>query len=219
MPGMAAAAEGATARNRSGPTTAACTHSGETGGLRQNRRRRGKKRSRGHPPPPRALPNSQAKGQRGAPRAASRVRSVRGHHGRPAMSQTASSPAPVSLRDLEHHDAFLERHIGPNDAEIAQMLRVVGHDSLDAMTDAIVPGIDQVARAAGAAARDHRSRSAGQDPRDRRQEPGVPQLHRPGLLRHPHARTSSCATSSRTRPGTPPTRRTRRRSRRAAWKR
>ena len=22
-----------------------------------------------------------------------------------------------SLRELEHHDAFLERHIGPNDAE------------------------------------------------------------------------------------------------------
>ncbi|MBY4596818.1 aminomethyl-transferring glycine dehydrogenase [bacterium BD-1] len=44
-----------------------------------------------------------------------------------------------SLRQLEHHDAFLERHIGPNDAEIAHMLRVVGHDSLDAMTDAIVP--------------------------------------------------------------------------------
>ena len=44
-----------------------------------------------------------------------------------------------SLRSLEHHDAFLERHIGPNDAEIAAMLRVVGHDSLDALTDAIVP--------------------------------------------------------------------------------
>ncbi|MEQ4574731.1 MAG: aminomethyl-transferring glycine dehydrogenase, partial [Gammaproteobacteria bacterium] len=45
-----------------------------------------------------------------------------------------------SLRDLEHHDAFVSRHIGPNDTEIAQMLRVVGHDSLDALTDAIVPG-------------------------------------------------------------------------------
>ena len=44
-----------------------------------------------------------------------------------------------SLRSLEHHDAFLERHIGPNEAEIAAMLRVVGHDSLDALTDAIVP--------------------------------------------------------------------------------
>jgi glycine dehydrogenase len=45
----------------------------------------------------------------------------------------------ASLRSLEHNDAFVSRHIGPNDAEIARMLRVVGHDSLDAMTDAIVP--------------------------------------------------------------------------------
>ncbi|MEP7042230.1 MAG: aminomethyl-transferring glycine dehydrogenase [Dokdonella sp.] len=45
-----------------------------------------------------------------------------------------------SLRDLEHHSSFVDRHIGPNDAEIAHMLRVVGHTSLDAMTDAIVPG-------------------------------------------------------------------------------
>ncbi|TWI07313.1 aminomethyl-transferring glycine dehydrogenase [Aerolutibacter ruishenii] len=50
------------------------------------------------------------------------------------MSQTPS------LRALEHHDAFIERHIGPNDAEIATMLSVVGHDSLEAFTDAIVPG-------------------------------------------------------------------------------
>ena len=47
---------------------------------------------------------------------------------------------PASLRSLEHHDAFVERHVGPNDAEIATMLRAVGYDSLDAMTDAIVPG-------------------------------------------------------------------------------
>ncbi|MCD9087541.1 aminomethyl-transferring glycine dehydrogenase [Stenotrophomonas sp. SY1] len=45
-----------------------------------------------------------------------------------------------SLRELEHSTAFVDRHIGPNDAEIAQMLRTVGHDSLEAMTDAIVPG-------------------------------------------------------------------------------
>lgn len=44
-----------------------------------------------------------------------------------------------SLRELEHPHAFVERHVGPNDAEIAQMLRTVGYDSLDAMTDAIVP--------------------------------------------------------------------------------
>ncbi|MEH6419379.1 aminomethyl-transferring glycine dehydrogenase [Pseudomonas sp. CGJS7] len=46
----------------------------------------------------------------------------------------------VSLRDLEHHDAFIERHIGPNDAEIGHMLGQVGYDSLEALTDAIVPG-------------------------------------------------------------------------------
>jgi glycine dehydrogenase len=45
-----------------------------------------------------------------------------------------------SLRDLEFHSAFVERHIGPNDEEIAHMLQAIGHDSLDAMTDAIVPG-------------------------------------------------------------------------------
>ncbi|MBB5876665.1 aminomethyl-transferring glycine dehydrogenase [Xanthomonas sp. 3498] len=49
-----------------------------------------------------------------------------------------------SLRDLEHHSAFIERHIGPNDAEIAHMLRTVGHDSLEAMTDAIVPGLIKI---------------------------------------------------------------------------
>jgi glycine dehydrogenase len=52
---------------------------------------------------------------------------------------TPSSPAAFSLRELENHGAFIERHIGPNDAEIALMLRLIGHDSLDGMTDAIVP--------------------------------------------------------------------------------
>ncbi|QEE25225.1 aminomethyl-transferring glycine dehydrogenase [Rhodanobacter glycinis] len=45
-----------------------------------------------------------------------------------------------SLRDLENHGAFIDRHIGPDDAEIARMLHIVGHDSLEALTDAIVPG-------------------------------------------------------------------------------
>lgn len=64
----------------------------------------------------------------------------------PARRVTADASKPMSqktspsLRDLENHGAFIERHIGPNDAEIGEMLRVVGHDSLDALTDAIVPG-------------------------------------------------------------------------------
>ncbi|WP_242108258.1 aminomethyl-transferring glycine dehydrogenase [Luteimonas aquatica] len=57
------------------------------------------------------------------------------------MSNHGSShSASPSLRDLEDHSAFVARHIGPNDAEIAQMLRAIGHDSLESMTDAIVPG-------------------------------------------------------------------------------
>ncbi|HXD83958.1 MAG TPA: aminomethyl-transferring glycine dehydrogenase subunit GcvPA, partial [Rudaea sp.] len=52
----------------------------------------------------------------------------------PAMSTSLPS-----LRDLEQHDAFIARHIGPNDAEIAPMLKTVGHASLEAFTDAIVP--------------------------------------------------------------------------------
>ena len=51
------------------------------------------------------------------------------------MSQTTPS-----LRDLEHHDAFIARHIGPNDAEITAMLSAIGQPSLEAMTEAIVPG-------------------------------------------------------------------------------
>ncbi len=57
------------------------------------------------------------------------------------LLRTSAMPKNIpSLRELEHHSAFVDRHIGPNDAEIAQMLRTVGHESLEAMTDAIVPG-------------------------------------------------------------------------------
>jgi hypothetical protein len=30
-----------------------------------------------------------------------------------------------SLHELEHHDEFIQRHVGPNDAEIAEMLQHV----------------------------------------------------------------------------------------------
>ncbi len=55
------------------------------------------------------------------------------------MSQPSPSLREPSLRELEQHDAFVGRHIGPNDAEIATMLATVGHPSLEALTDAIVP--------------------------------------------------------------------------------
>ena len=43
------------------------------------------------------------------------------------------------LSQLEHHDAFIERHIGPNPDEVAHMLTVIGQPPLEAMVDAIVP--------------------------------------------------------------------------------
>ena len=48
-----------------------------------------------------------------------------------------------TLSELEAHNDFHSRHIGPNDAEITEMLAVVGASSLDALVDAIVPGDDQ----------------------------------------------------------------------------
>ena len=40
---------------------------------------------------------------------------------------------------LDHPDQFVRRHIGPNAAETAEMLKLLGFDSLDAITDATVP--------------------------------------------------------------------------------
>src|SRR5882672_3702322 len=44
-----------------------------------------------------------------------------------------------SSDSLAHPDKFARRHIGPNEAETQAMLRVIGFDSLDALTDAAVP--------------------------------------------------------------------------------
>ncbi|MEK9723584.1 MAG: glycine dehydrogenase, partial [Rhodospirillaceae bacterium] len=44
-----------------------------------------------------------------------------------------------SLETLEQRDAFVGRHIGPSDADIAQMLKAVGATSLDALIDRTVP--------------------------------------------------------------------------------
>jgi glycine dehydrogenase len=45
----------------------------------------------------------------------------------------------TTLTQLEHHDAFIARHIGPSDEEIGRMLTAVGQPSLEALVDAIVP--------------------------------------------------------------------------------
>jgi glycine dehydrogenase len=43
-------------------------------------------------------------------------------------------------RDITHLPAFAARHIGPDDADVTAMLKVVGQSSLDDLTDRAVPG-------------------------------------------------------------------------------
>ncbi len=45
----------------------------------------------------------------------------------------------LSLSELEHSQEFVERHIGPTPAQQAEMARLLGFDSLDALIDATVP--------------------------------------------------------------------------------
>src|SRR3990172_12837755 len=40
---------------------------------------------------------------------------------------------------LEHPDKFVNRHIGPNQNEINEMLKVIGVDSVDTLIDETVP--------------------------------------------------------------------------------
>jgi glycine dehydrogenase len=64
------------------------------------------------------------------------------HHrsGRGAKSSLNTPPHTLSLSNpLGYTDSFVQRHIGPRDAEIAQMLETLGFDSLEALIDATVP--------------------------------------------------------------------------------
>src|SRR5699024_7819055 len=110
-----------------------CKNSGETG---KSRRRRGTRAARCAS----KLSGKRTEGRSGpaSGRPPSRPRVSRPPPALLRMPAMSSSIKP-SLRDLEHHDAFVERHIGPNDEEIARMLEVIGLDSLEALTDAVVP--------------------------------------------------------------------------------
>ncbi len=57
--------------------------------------------------------------------------------GRATDSLTVNKPATASITQT---DAFVRRHIGPRPGEIAEMARVCGFGSLDALVDAAVPG-------------------------------------------------------------------------------
>src|SRR5689334_3807530 len=58
---------------------------------------------------------------------------------RNTMSPAKKSPPAPRAPALPHPDHFVARHLGPRPAEIAEMTKLLGYGSLDAMIDAIVP--------------------------------------------------------------------------------
>jgi len=52
----------------------------------------------------------------------------------------------VDRSALTHTDTFVRRHIGPNGAEVAEMLETLGHRSLDELIDATVPASIRLGR-------------------------------------------------------------------------
>jgi glycine cleavage system pyridoxal-binding protein P len=70
---------------------------------------------------------------------------------------------PLSLAALEVHDAFAERHIGPDSADSQAMLEALGFASRAALIDAVIPEDDPPQRDAAARplrATEERGRSA-----------------------------------------------------------
>jgi glycine dehydrogenase len=55
------------------------------------------------------------------------------------MPKTPVPSEPFSPGLLNPSDTFAHRHIGPSEADIAEMLQTLGYDSLEAFTDAVVP--------------------------------------------------------------------------------
>ena len=49
--------------------------------------------------------------------------------------------------NLSHPDQFISRHIGPDEAEVTEMLRVIGAPSLDALIEQTVPSAIRTKRA------------------------------------------------------------------------
>jgi len=55
------------------------------------------------------------------------------------LMRAEAQPARLSLAQLEQHDAFCARHIGPDAADQAAMLSVLGYATRAALIDAVVP--------------------------------------------------------------------------------
>jgi glycine dehydrogenase len=89
--------------------------------------------------------------------------------------------------NLTTANEFIARHIGPRAGDEQAMLNSLGFDSLEALSASVIPGQHQGHQRAWPGRRPERSRCPGLDQVHRRQKPAVQDLHRPGLLRHPHA--------------------------------
>jgi len=65
-----------------------------------------------------------------------------------ASNRTINIPGPtVNDLDLLVKDTFVRRHIGPDPREVAEMLAVVGHETLDDLIDATIPSDIRMDRA------------------------------------------------------------------------
>ena len=58
---------------------------------------------------------------------------------RMSMLEKVASSTSSTINSLEPLDTFARRHIGPSDADIAEMLTYLGYESLDALTRAAIP--------------------------------------------------------------------------------
>lgn len=50
-----------------------------------------------------------------------------------------TTPTEFHFTDYQPYDFANRRHIGPSPSEMAEMLKVIGYKSLDALIDATVP--------------------------------------------------------------------------------
>src|SRR6266566_3466495 len=67
--------------------------------------------------------------------------------GNKLTTDTAPARAMTNSMDwLKHPDRFVQRHIGPDPADIEEMLAVLGHQSLDELVDAAVPANIRLAK-------------------------------------------------------------------------
>ena len=84
-------------------------------------------------------------------------------------------------------DSFVPRHVGPSEAEVAEMLAVIGYASLDELIDATIPAAIRFRRplAIHGGRSEHEALAAMRA--DRVEEPGLPLVPRAGLPRHAHA--------------------------------